>query len=47
MDEMQDEDGQWVPAIPVPFYGLIFKRCACGDRFWTVARYRRHYRAHQ
>jgi hypothetical protein len=34
--------GQWVPSIPLPFYGLR-KRCECGRRFWTLAGYRGHY----
>jgi hypothetical protein len=39
---MQNRDGQWVPAIPLPFYGLL-KRCDCGARFWTARGYRGHY----
>jgi hypothetical protein len=38
----QNDLGEWVPAIPVPFYGLR-KRCGCGRKFWTAAGYRGHY----
>jgi hypothetical protein len=38
----QNDRGDWVPAIPLPFYGLR-KRCDCGQRFWTAAGYRGHY----
>lgn len=38
----QNREGQWVPAIPLPFYGLQ-KRCYCGARFWTSRGYRGHY----
>lgn len=43
----QNTAGEWVPSVPLPFYG-IRKHCpraGCGRRFWTVARYRRHYSA--
>ena len=41
--QAQNERGEWVPAIPLPFYGLR-KRCtACGDKFWTTEGYRGHY----
>lgn len=39
---MQNQDGQWVPAIPLPYHGLR-KRCDCGRRFWTMEGYRGHY----
>ena len=38
----QNDEGQWVPSIPVPFYGLR-KRCECGRKFWTEEGYRGHY----
>lgn len=38
----QNKQGQWVPAIPLPFYGLK-KRCTCGRSFWTEEGYRGHY----
>jgi hypothetical protein len=34
--------GEWVPAIPVPFYGLR-KHCECGRKFWRTVSYRAHY----
>lgn len=38
----QNRDGEWVPAIPLPLYGLR-KRCECGRRFWTTGGYQGHY----
>jgi hypothetical protein len=38
----KNEEGQWVPAIPLPLYGAR-KHCHCGRRFWTIAGYRGHY----
>jgi hypothetical protein len=45
-----NEDGAWVPAIPLPFYlpRLTGLRFGCGDydcdrRFWTMRGYRGHY----
>jgi hypothetical protein len=35
--------GRWVQAIPIPFYQLFRKECACGERFWTFEGYRAHY----
>lgn len=37
--------GEWVPAIPLPLYGLR-KKCRCGAKFWTEQRYREHYALH-
>lgn len=50
-----NKKGQWVPAIPEPFYGLR-KMCThsdntpshpslnyCGKKFWTLKAYRAHY----
>lgn len=39
----QNDRGEWVPAIPVPFYGLLRRRCECGRKFWTLGGYRGHY----
>ena len=41
-EQVQNEHGQWVPAIPLPFYGLR-KRCDCGRKFWTTDGYQGHY----
>jgi hypothetical protein len=41
----QNKRGEWVPAIPLPFYGLR-KKCRCGAKFWTEQRYREHYALH-
>jgi hypothetical protein len=38
----QNRAGQWVPAVPLPTYGLR-KRCGCGARFWTLRGYEGHY----
>lgn len=38
----QNALGQWVPSIPLPFYGLR-KHCGCGRKFWTEEGYRGHY----
>ncbi len=38
----RDDRDEWVPAIPLPFYGLR-KGCSCGRKFWTSAGYRGHY----
>lgn len=38
----QNDRGEWVPAVPVPLYGLR-KRCECGRKFWTARGYEGHY----
>jgi hypothetical protein len=38
----QNGRGEWVPSIPLPFYGLR-KQCECRRKFWTSAGYRGHY----
>lgn len=38
----QNKRGEWVPAIPLPLYGLR-KRCECGRKFWTAEGYQGHY----
>jgi len=38
----QNKYGEWVPAIPEPYYG-IKKHCVCGEKFWTKRRYQEHY----
>ncbi len=35
--------GEWVPAIPLPFFAWPRYRCHCGRTFWTMAGYRGHY----
>lgn len=39
----QNKLGQWVPAIPLPFYYAIIRGCSCGRRFWTDEGYEAHY----
>ena len=43
--QAQNARGEWVPDIPLPFFGLR-KRCSCGRRFWTMGGYRGHYAVH-
>jgi hypothetical protein len=38
----QNRRGEWVPAVPVPFYGFR-KQCSCGAKFWTEKGYRGHF----
>ena len=46
--------GQWVPAIPIPFYRRLSVQCECGRRFrhllhpfgGALKRYREHYAYH-
>lgn len=41
---MENERGEWVPAIPLPFHSaLVGFRCGCGRRFWTRQQYNEHY----
>ena len=42
VNQVQNERGQWVPAIPLPYHGLRH-RCDCGRKFWTMDGYRSHY----
>jgi len=39
----QNNQGNWVPAIPLPFYQMFRVECTCGRRFWTPGGYRGHY----
>jgi hypothetical protein len=39
----QNRDGDWVPATPEPFHGAARKQCQCGERFWTMRGYQKHY----
>jgi hypothetical protein len=41
-EQVQRDDGKWVPAIPLPLVGLR-KSCQCGAKFWTLPGYRGHY----
>jgi hypothetical protein len=38
----QNYHGEWVPAIPGPFFG-VRKVCRCGRKFWTMEGYEGHY----
>lgn len=39
---MENGRGEWVPAIPLPFYGSK-KGCSCGKTFWRQRNYEAHY----
>ncbi len=39
----EQRGGRWVPATPLPLYGLVFKRCGCGRRFLTQRGYEEHH----
>lgn len=41
-EQTQNDRGEWVPAIPLPLYG-VRKECTCGRKFWTMGGYRGHY----
>lgn len=40
--KVQNKYGEYVPAIPEPFYGFL-KRCQCNARFFRETAYRGHY----
>lgn len=40
---MENARGEWVPAIPMPFFGLRKKCMECGAKFWTMNGYRAHF----
>ena len=39
----QNKKGQWVRAVPLPYYGLLKKKCECGKSFWKEKNYEAHY----
>ncbi len=40
----QNKAGEWVPSIPLPFFGWPhWYRCQCRRWFWTMDGYRGHY----
>ena len=40
--QTKNKKGQWVPAIPLPYYGHR-KMCMCGRKFWFMENYEAHY----
>jgi hypothetical protein len=43
-NQTQNQAGEWVPAIPLPWYGPFgMLGCACEKTFWRKERYREHY----
>lgn len=50
MADTMNRDGEWVTAIPEPFYSFRkiccyegFNNSGCGAKFWTLEGYRAHY----
>lgn len=42
--QAQNSRGQWVPAIPLPYFAAFHRRrCECGQSFWTTRGYHGHY----
>lgn len=44
--QTQNKQGEWVPAIPEPYYHLLRKECYmdnCHEKFWTILGYRSHF----
>ena len=39
----QNNKGEWVPAIPEPYYHFIRLECECKKKFWTREAYNGHY----
>lgn len=39
----QNKDGNWEPAVPLPYYGIM-KKCGCGKRFWKEINYEKHFK---
>ena len=42
---VKNKRGEWVPAIPEPYYLLFRKECypVCGKKFWTKEGYEGHF----
>jgi hypothetical protein len=40
---VQNDMGHWVPAIPLPHYGMFGKWCGCGRGFLRSRTYEGHY----
>lgn len=41
--ETQNKKGEWVKAIPLPYYLIVGVKCTCGCRFLSEKRYVEHY----
>lgn len=42
--QTKNKYGEWVPAIPLPYYGAFNSRkCQCGHKFYSDEKYRGHY----
>lgn len=40
----QNSRGQWVPAVPAPYFRFIGFSCPkCKERYWTMKGYQGHY----
>ena len=47
MPTSEEYNEKWRAAIPLPYYGPIFKTCyihTCRKKFLTLTRYQNHYR---
>ena len=42
-NQTQNSRGEWVPSIPLPFFGMLVWCGSCKRRFWTRRGYRGHY----
>ncbi len=40
--QVKNSRGEYVPAIPLPYYGLR-RMCECRKKFWTQKGYESHY----
>lgn len=42
--QVQNKRGEWVTAIPRPWYGALNRcKCSCGRWFWNEESYDAHY----
>lgn len=44
--QTQNEEGDWIPDIPLPIYHIILKRCpfpGCNQGYFSEPGYRGHY----
>ena len=39
----KNKRGEWVPNIPLPYFGFFKKGCSCGASFYTMDGYAGHY----
>jgi hypothetical protein len=39
----QNSKGEWVEAVPLPYYLIFGCKCKCGEPFISEKRYEKHY----